>query len=109
MSVRSFRIGIPRDQAMLTNYLLFAIFFLGIFSKPIPDEDWGYVPIRSSGQMFWWLYGQQNQTTRDAAPLVIWYLIKSNVSHVFIGYKVDPEPVAPDLVILWRSALLISI
>jgi len=39
---------------------------------PIPDEDWGYVPIRGSAQMFWWLYGMNKQNQRNTAPLVIW-------------------------------------
>jgi len=54
---------------------LFFVVFLSLccatFSA-IPDEDWGYVNVRQSANLFWWLYGQADATKRDQAPLVIW-------------------------------------
>lgn len=39
----------------------------------IPDEKWGYVTVRESAHMFWWLYGGQSNTApRTNLPLVIW-------------------------------------
>ena len=39
----------------------------------IPDEKWGYVTVRQSAHMFWWLYGAQSNTKpRTEVPLVIW-------------------------------------
>ena len=39
----------------------------------IPDEKWGYVTVRASAHMFWWLYGgQSNATPRTSLPLIIW-------------------------------------
>jgi hypothetical protein len=52
--------------------LISFVLLLGVSAAPIPDEDWGYVPIRNSGQMFWWLYGMTDTQKRQDAPLVIW-------------------------------------
>lgn len=42
-------------------------------SATIPDEKWGYVTVRKSAHMFWWLYGaQSNLKPRTEMPLVIW-------------------------------------
>jgi len=40
---------------------------------PIPDEDWGYITINEDydSNMFWWLYGAQ-QEVRTNFPLVVW-------------------------------------
>lgn len=39
----------------------------------IPDEKWGYVTVRRSAHMFWWLYGAQSNTKpRTELPLIIW-------------------------------------
>ncbi|XP_064406187.1 retinoid-inducible serine carboxypeptidase-like isoform X3 [Halichondria panicea] len=39
----------------------------------IPDEDWGFVDVRTSAHMFWWLYGCTDSTkNREQVPLVLW-------------------------------------
>lgn len=39
----------------------------------IPDEDWGYVTVRDSAHMFWWLYGSTSTAApRDATPTILW-------------------------------------
>lgn len=41
-------------------------------AQSVPDEDWGYVTVRQSAHMFWWLYGRLNSTSRTTDPLVMW-------------------------------------
>lgn len=41
-------------------------------ADPVPDEDWGYVGVRSSANMFWWLYGSTSGRSRVDTPLVMW-------------------------------------
>ena len=39
----------------------------------IPDNTSGYVDVRPSAHMFWWLYGSTNpHVQRDLLPLVMW-------------------------------------
>ena len=39
----------------------------------IPDNASGYVDVRPSAHMFWWLYGSTNtHVQRDLLPLVMW-------------------------------------
>ena len=39
----------------------------------IPDQDWGYVDVRTSAHMFWWLYGcTDSSKDREHVPLVMW-------------------------------------
>jgi len=62
---------------MITFCIIFHSCLLGMalpapMRSAIPDEDWGYVSINQQydSNMFWWLYGAQNN--RENAPLVMW-------------------------------------
>jgi len=55
---------------------VFSILFSCSFAlegDPIPNEDWGYIPIDSQfgSSMFWWLYGSE-AANRTEVPLVMW-------------------------------------
>ena len=42
-------------------------------NSSIPDESWGYVDVRESAHMFWWLYGcTDTSKQREYTPLVMW-------------------------------------
>lgn len=44
----------------------------------IPDEDWGYVDVRTSAHMFWWLYGcTDSAKDREHVPLVMWLQVNT--------------------------------
>ena len=46
----------------------------------IPDEDWGFVDVRTSAHMFWWLYGCTDSTkNREQVPLVLWLQVRTSV------------------------------
>lgn len=52
--------------------LLFAAQGLATKGKP-PQQDWGYVDVRSNAHMFWWLYYADHPTKNfTEVPLVMW-------------------------------------
>lgn len=42
----------------------------------IPDQDYGYVTVRSDAHMFWWLYGCTSVDNRLSKPLVMWLQVQ---------------------------------
>ena len=54
---------------MLATFL--ALASLSLANGQVPDEDWGYVDVRSGAHSFWWLYGAIS-TTREGHPLILW-------------------------------------
>ena len=58
----------PLSVALVSLFLLFRL-SLG----QIPDNTSGYVDVRPSAHMFWWLYGSTNSDVpREQLPLVMW-------------------------------------
>lgn len=49
-------------------------------SNVIPDQDWGYVDVRTGAHMFWWLYGS-SAPDRDNKPLVMWLQVHTMTLH----------------------------
>ena len=37
-----------------------------------PRQSWGFVPVRSAANMFWWLYYAKADDSYKSLPLVIW-------------------------------------
>ena len=70
--------------AMLTTLLSVFLLFrssAGHLPYNIPDNTSGYVDVRPSAHMFWWLYGSTNpDIPRNQLPLVMWLQVGS-----FIG------------------------
>ncbi len=57
---------------MLFAVCLFSLLFSPLNSATIPDQDSGYVDVRTGAHMFWWLYGCNDSNSRDQKPLVMW-------------------------------------
>ena len=54
-------------------FLSIAKWSAGHIPCSIPDNSSGYVDVRPSAHMFWWLYGSTNPSIpRDQLPLVMW-------------------------------------
>ena len=66
------------NAAMSLTLTLLSVFLLfrssaGHISYTIPDNTSGYVDVRPSAHMFWWLYGSTNPNVpRNQLPLVMW-------------------------------------
>ena len=56
------------------NFALVNLFLLlHVSFGQIPDNTSGYVDVRPSAHMFWWLYGSTNpDVPREQLPLVMW-------------------------------------
>ena len=56
------------------NLAVMHLFLLvGLSVGQIPDNTSGYVDVRPSAHMFWWLYGSTNPIVpREQLPLVMW-------------------------------------
>ena len=70
------------------NGSMFAFYCIPVFlsasaalvSGQIHDQSWGYVNVRPSAHMFWWLYGcTDTSVPREDRPLVMWL----QVEHIF--------------------------
>ena len=66
-------------------------------SSTIPDEKWGYVTVRKSAHMFWWMYGAQSKSARDGLPLVIWLQGGPGASSTGFGNFMEIGPLDSNL------------
>ena len=67
------------------SFTLVSVFLLLPMScvGQIPDNVSGYVDVRPSAHMFWWLYGSTHPTTpREQLPLVMWLQVGNSVNNL---------------------------
>jgi serine carboxypeptidase 1 len=82
---------------MVASLLALLLFQQVAQSSIIPDEDWGYVDVRSGAHMFWWLYGCTDES-RDSKPLVMWLQGGPGGSSTGFGNFQEIGPVDVDLI-----------
>lgn len=72
---------------MFSSLTPLSLTLLSVFLLPmscvgqIPDNVSGYVDVRPSAHMFWWLYGSTHPTIpREQLPLVMWLQVGNSVN-----------------------------
>jgi len=59
------------------HWTLLLLFSAAVVSGQIHDQSWGYVNVRPSAYMFWWVYGcTDTSVPREDRPLVMWLQVR---------------------------------
>lgn len=59
------------------RWALLLLFSAAVVSGQIHDQSWGYVNVRPSAYMFWWVYGcTDTSVPREDRPLVMWLQVR---------------------------------